>query len=76
MSSTTFDRAFEVNEKSDWDVHEFHVAHELGFVDRENLFDGFGFNKYFVFDEDIKPKRFLPLKAFVGYSYCSLRFGG
>jgi hypothetical protein len=49
----------EVDEQAEGDVHELHVTHQLGLVDRENLRDDFELNEEAVIHQQIQAEGFL-----------------
>lgn len=54
-----------VNEEAERSVEQFHVAQELGFVDGQNGFDGFGFDDQALVDVNVKAEGFLKGEALV-----------
>jgi len=55
----------EVYEQPERHIKEFHVAQELGLVNRQNLLNRFGFHKNATFNQDVEPQRFLTGEPFV-----------
>jgi hypothetical protein len=55
----------EVDDQSERDVKQFHVAEQLRFMNRMNGFDCLDFNKQALVDEQVKPERLFPLELFV-----------
>ena len=55
----------EIDDETDGDVEQFHVAEKLGFVNGEHLDDGFRFDENAVFDEEVETQRFFSGEPFV-----------
>ena len=55
----------EVDEEPERHIHEFHVAEQLCFVNRQHILQGFGLNKNAFFHEHIEPQRLLSFEPFV-----------
>jgi hypothetical protein len=55
----------EIDEQSDGDVQQFHVAQQLRLVDWQHFFYGLGFHEHAAFHQQIKAQRLFPREAFV-----------
>jgi len=44
----------EIDEQSEWNIEQFHVAQQLRLMDRKNLFNGFYFDKQAIVNQQIK----------------------
>jgi len=54
-----------IDDQSQRNVEQFHVAQQLCFMDRMNLFNGFDFDKQATVNQQVKAKRLLPAKLLV-----------
>ena len=55
----------EIDEQSDGDVQQFHVAQQLRLVDWPDLFHGLGFHQHATLDQQIEAQRLFSREAFV-----------
>lgn len=55
----------EIDEQSDGDVQQFHVAQQLRLVDRQDFFHGLGFHEHATLDQQIEAQRLFSSEAFV-----------
>jgi hypothetical protein len=54
-----------IDEQSDGDVQQFHIAQELRLVDRQDFLHGLGFHEYATLHQQIEAERLFPREAFV-----------
>jgi len=66
----------EVDEKSQWNIHEPHIAEKLRFVNGKNLRDRFKLNDQTIIDQHVESKRFFESVALVIDRNCYLLCGG
>ena len=59
----------EIDEKSDRDIQQFHVAQQLRLVDWQDLFHGLGFHEHAALDQQIEAQRLFSREAFVFNRY-------
>ena len=55
----------EVDQQANGDVEQFHVAEQLGLVDRQYLLDRFEFQQQAAFDQNVETKRLFEDKTLV-----------
>ena len=63
-----------IDDQSQWNIEQFHVAQKLRWMDRKNLFNGFYFDKQATVNQQIKAEGLLPAKLLVPDDYLVLVF--
>ena len=64
----------EVDEESQWNIHEPHIAEKLRFVDGKNLHDRFQLNDQTIIDQHVESQWFLESVALVIDGNCYLLY--
>ena len=49
-------KLMEVDEQADGNVQQFHIAEQLGLMDRQDVLDRFEFQQQAIFDQNVKAK--------------------